>query len=155
MRCGGIREKVFLERYYYFITWFLIPVSWNYPNLLTFNQFFHKLTFLHSHKKQKNSLETQAELAVRRTYVENQAILKPILLYRASQCKQTKEKCNEDCLWTHIFTFLCDCYQFSIPFLSRCKYSRIKLYYNEFQFVKETQTSTVSNTERRPKLLRS
>ena len=48
------------------------------------------------------SLETQAEPAVLRTYVENQAIL----LYRASKCKQTKEQGNEDCLWTHIFTFL-------------------------------------------------
>ena len=34
-----------------------------------------------------DSLETQAELAVLRTYVENQAILEPILLYRASKCK--------------------------------------------------------------------
>ena len=50
-----------------------------------------------------DSLETRAELAVLRTYVENQAILEPILLYRASKCKQTKE---QDCLWTHIFTFL-------------------------------------------------
>ena len=29
----------------------------------------------HSHKKRKDSLETQAELAVLRSYVENQAIL--------------------------------------------------------------------------------
>ena len=29
----------------------------------------------YSHKKRKDSLETQAELAVLRTYVENQAIL--------------------------------------------------------------------------------
>ena len=40
------------------------------------------------------------------TYVENQAILEPILLYRVSKCKQTKEQGSEDCLWTHIFTFL-------------------------------------------------
>ena len=36
-----------------------------------------------------DSLETRAELAVLRTYVENQAIIEPILLYRASKCKQT------------------------------------------------------------------
>ena len=30
--------------------------------------------FIHSHKKRKDSLETRAELAVLRTYVENQAI---------------------------------------------------------------------------------
>ena len=35
-----------------------------------------------------DSLETWAELAVLSTYVENQAILEPILLYRASKCKQ-------------------------------------------------------------------
>ena len=35
-----------------------------------------------------DSLETRAEPAVLRTYVENQAILEPILLYRASKCKQ-------------------------------------------------------------------
>ena len=52
------------------------------------------------------SLETRAEPAVLRTYVENQAILEPILLYRASKCKQTKAQGSEDCLWTHIFTFL-------------------------------------------------
>ena len=53
-----------------------------------------------------DSLETRAELAVLRTYVENQAILEPILLYRASKCKQTKEQGSKDCLWTRIFTFL-------------------------------------------------
>ena len=66
----------------------------------------------HSHKKQKDSLETRAELAVLRPYVENQAyvdnqaVLEPIPLYRASECKQTKGQGSEDCLWTHIFTFL-------------------------------------------------
>ena len=53
-----------------------------------------------------DSLETQAELAVLRTYVENQTILEPILLYRVSKCKQTKEQGSEDSLWTHILTFL-------------------------------------------------
>ena len=51
-------------------------------------------------------LKTRAELDVLRTYVENQAILEPILLYLASKYKQTKEQGSEDCLWTHIFTFL-------------------------------------------------
>ena len=53
-----------------------------------------------------DSLETRAELAVLRIYVENQAIVEPILPYRASKCKQTKEQGSEDYLWTHIFTFL-------------------------------------------------
>ena len=44
----------------------------------------------HSHKKQKDSLATRAKRAVLRAYVENQAILEPILLYRASNYKQTK-----------------------------------------------------------------
>ena len=60
----------------------------------------------HSHKKRKDSLETRTELAILRSYVENQAILEPIVLYRASNCKQTKEQGNECCLWTYIFTFL-------------------------------------------------
>ena len=51
-------------------------------------------------------LETRAELAVLRTYVENQAILEPIPLYWALKCKQTKEQSSEDCLWTHILNFL-------------------------------------------------
>ena len=41
----------------------------------------------HSHKELKDSLETRAELAILRTDVENQAILEPILLYRASKYK--------------------------------------------------------------------
>ena len=45
-----------------------------------------------------DSLETRAKRAVLRAYVENQAILEPILLYRASKCKQTKEQGSEDCL---------------------------------------------------------
>ena len=60
-----------------------------------------------------------AELTVLRTYVENQAILEPILLCRASKCKQTKEQDSEDCLWTHIFTFLCDYYQFFFLFSAK------------------------------------
>ena len=62
----------------------------------------------HSHKKRKDSLEARAELAVLRTYVENQPILEPILLYRASKCKQTNQQGSQHCLWTHIFTFLKD-----------------------------------------------
>ena len=34
----------------------------------------------HGHKKRKDSLETQTELAALRSYVENQPILEPILL---------------------------------------------------------------------------
>ena len=60
----------------------------------------------HSNKKRKDSLETRTELAVLCAYVENQAILEPILLYRKSKCKQTKEQGSQDCLWAHIFTFL-------------------------------------------------
>ena len=41
----------------------------------------HNSVITHSHKKQKESLEARAEVAVLHTYVENQAILEPILLY--------------------------------------------------------------------------
>ena len=53
--------------------------------------------------QETDSLETRAELAVLRTYVESKAILEPILLYRTSKCKQTEEQGSKDCLWTHIF----------------------------------------------------
>ena len=46
----------------------------------------------HSHKEQNYSLRKQVELAVLRAYVENQATIEPILIYRASKCKQTKEQ---------------------------------------------------------------
>ena len=75
----------------------------------------------HSHKKWKDSLETRAEPTVLCVYVKNQAILEPILLYRASKCKQTKEQGSEDCLWTHIFTFLRNYYTFFFFFLPICK----------------------------------
>ena len=52
----------------------------------------------HSHKKRKKGLKAWAELAVLRTYIENQTMLEPILLYCASKCKQTKEQGSEDCL---------------------------------------------------------
>ena len=41
--------------------------------------------------QETDSLEIRAELVVLRTYVENQAILEPILLYRALKCKQIKD----------------------------------------------------------------
>ena len=97
---------------------------------------------MHSHKKWKDSLEKRAKLAVLRTYVENQAILEPILLYWASKCKQTKEQGSQEYLWTHIF-FLQDYCQLFFFFLSRCKQIKNKLCYNRFQFVKETQINTV------------
>ena len=58
-----------------------------------------RITWLeHSHKKRKDSLETRGELAVLRSYIKDQAILEPILLYRASKCKQTEKQGSEDCL---------------------------------------------------------
>ena len=82
-------------------------------------------------------------MTVLRTYVENQAILEPILLYRASKCKQTKEQGSEDTLWTQIFTFFQDYFQLLFFFMSRCKQKKIKLCYNRLQFVQGMQTNTV------------
>ena len=87
-------------------------------------------------------MKTRAELAFLRTYVENQAILEPILLYWASKCKQTKEQGSEDCLWTHIFTF----YKIIVSFFSFLCQDANKTRsncHNRLQFVKETQTNTV------------
>ena len=49
-----------------------------------------KLLLTHFCTERKNSLETRAERAVLRAYVENQAILERILLYRASKYKHKK-----------------------------------------------------------------
>ena len=46
----------------------------------------------------KEKLETRGELAVLHSYIKDQAILEPILLYRASKCKQTEKQGSEDCL---------------------------------------------------------
>ena len=107
------------------------------------NRFNKCSIWIHSRKKRKVSLETRAELPILRTYAENQAMLEPIFLYRPSKCKRTKEKGNEDCLWTHIFTFLYDYCQLFFFFLSRCKQNKIKLCYNRLQFVKETYYLTL------------
>ena len=50
-------------------------------------------------------MDQTGELAFLRTYVENQAILEPILLYRASKYKQNKEQDSKDYLWNHNFTW--------------------------------------------------
>ena len=67
-------------------------------NFYSFEYSSNLTTFNHSHKKRKDSLGTRAELALLRTYVENQAILEPILLYQASKCKQNKEQASEEFL---------------------------------------------------------
>ena len=46
----------------------------------------------HSHNKRKDSIKTRAKRAVLRVYVENQAILETILLYRASEYKDTERQ---------------------------------------------------------------
>ena len=71
-----------------------------------------------SHKKRKDSLETQVKLVVLCTYVENQTILEPILLYCAWKCKQNKKQGSKDCLRSHIFTFLSEYYQLFFLFTS-------------------------------------
>ena len=84
-------------------------------------------------------METRAELAVLCSYVENQAMLEPILLYWASRCKQTKEQGSENGLRTHIFIFSWDYCQ--LFFFSSVKMQTKQD--NRLQFVKETQINTV------------
>ena len=91
------------------------------------------ILYVNAQSQETDSLETRTEQAVLRSYVENQAILEPILLQQASKGKQTKEQGSEDCLWTQLFFF----------FMSRCKHNKIKLCYNRLQFAKEIQTNTV------------
>ena len=54
------------------------------------------------------SLETRAEPAVLRTYVENQPILEPILLYRASKCKQTKRRVARTVYGSYFYPLITD-----------------------------------------------
>ena len=49
-----------------------------------------KQALIKAYSQETDSLETRPERAVLWTYIENQAILEPILLYRASKYKQTK-----------------------------------------------------------------
>ena len=76
-----------------------------------------KSEFDHSHKKQKDNLKTQVEPVVLCTNIEKQAKLEPIPPYHATKRKQKKEQDSEDCLRTHIFTFLCDYCQFFFIFI--------------------------------------
>ena len=46
---------------------------------------------------------------------------------------------SEDCLWTHIFPFSYDYCLIFFFFISRCKQSKIKIFYVTLQFVKETK----------------
>ena len=76
-----------------------------------------------SYSQETDSLETRVELPVLRTYVENQVILEPILLYWASKCKQIKEQGSKDCLWSHIFylfiRLLSDFFLFCVKMLTK------------------------------------
>lgn len=83
---------------------------------------FHWLQY--SYKKQKNSLEARAEIAVPRIYEGTNLYQNSIALYRAWKFQQTKEKASYDCLWTDILLWLLS---FSLFSLSRCKYANIKL----------------------------
>ena len=74
------------------------------PNNIKYSKLGEK--FIRSQSQETGSLETRAKLAVLPTYVKNQTILQPILFYRASKCKQTKELSNEGCLWTHSYLFI-------------------------------------------------
>ena len=82
----------------YFVTFMKVELTWvvQVSMIRTLTRDMH--SYDHSHKKQKDSLETRAELAVLRSYVENQAILEPILFYQASKCKQINMQGSKDCL---------------------------------------------------------
>ena len=100
--------KVSLSQMFYRIAGLKTFVNFA-ENICSEVRYFSKVGITLSIKPQSqeiDSLETRAELAVLHIYVENQAILELIPLYRASKCKQIKEQGSEDCLWTHIFTFL-------------------------------------------------
>ena len=90
----------------------------------------------HCHKKGKDSLEIQAKLALLCVYVENQAILELILLYRTSKCKQTYKQ-GERTVYG------------PTSLRSRCGHARIKLNHNSLRFVAETLINNISHTKLR------
>ena len=111
-------QHVFVDVYFTDMQYLLISLRgislWNFPSPRHVQKknrpekfpFIATNNCIVSQSQETDSLETRAELAALRIYVENQAILEPIPLYQASKCKQTKEQGSEDSLWTHIFTFL-------------------------------------------------
>ena len=90
-------------------------------------------------------------MAVLCTYVENKVILEHTLFYRASECKQTKEKgrAAKTVCGPIFLPFYVIIISFFFFFLPKCKYNRINLSYHRLQFVKETQINTVSNIEQK------
>ena len=103
-------------------------LSGNSRIISSFNHIFYdtlSVRLIHSQKKRKDSLETWTDRAVLGAYVENQAILGPILPYRVSKYKPKGRLLR---LFVNSnFTFLCDQYQgFFFP-LSRYKHFKIKL----------------------------
>ena len=106
----------------------------------------------HSHKKRKDRLETQAEGAVLCAYIENHAILEPILLYRAS--KYNKQKCRAIKTVTEVLFFLL------IRLISGFFLSSFKIPAFQDQTLSKKccnfskkQISTISNTEWRAQLV--
>ena len=74
-------------------TWLVLPAYRNQSiDLLSKSiDWFLNERCIHSHIKQKDSLEKRTERNVFRAYVENQTPLEPIL-YCASKSKETKEQ---------------------------------------------------------------
>ena len=62
--------------------------------------------YIHTHKKQKNSLETRDELAVLHTDIESQATLELILPYFSSKYKHQNVRLLR-LFAKHHLTFLC------------------------------------------------
>ena len=87
--------------------------------------------------KRKDSLETRAEPAVLHAYIENQVMLEPILLYRASKYKQTKKR-EKLKLFKDLLVNLRDYHFF---FFCLVKHARIQLCHNRSQYIKVTQVS--------------
>ena len=91
---------------------------------------------IHSHKKRKDSLKTWAERAVLRAYVENQAVLEPILPYRGSKYKQKGQVLR---LFVNSnFTFLSEQYQGFSFLYEDTNMSRSNLVKKVLQLFKET-----------------
>ena len=132
--------RFFLEfNYFKFYTiFFLFQMCWKTP--LIFKILLSKCSFLHSHKKRKDSLEARAELAVLRT-LRTKLYQNPFFFTRYQIVNKLKSRAARTVYGPISLPFYKIIFRFF--FLSRCKQNKIKFYYSRWHFAKETQTNTV------------
>ena len=75
-----------------------VPIKFEENWTSIFQEKYEEWGFFVPFSSRSYTADLNSEVRPLRTYVENQAILEPILLYRTSKCIKTKEQGSEDCL---------------------------------------------------------